>query len=165
MRPRTRCPSRVRNWSAPTPPTSTTTNTHRNRSTPSTLLPRNSPKPRRPECQRSRWSRISPARSTTVTWSATVSTTRMQAERPSRNPGPHHTTAGGPCPGPPAASPPATPIAHLKPAHRHRRRRRDKIMKVLLAPDKFKGSLTAAEVVDHLGKGLSDRGIKYDGLP
>ena len=38
-------------------------------------------------------------------------------------------------------------------------------MKVLLAPDKFKGSLTAAEVVEHLGKGLSDRGIQYDGLP
>ena len=27
-------------------------------------------------------------------------------------------------------------------------------MKVLLAPDKFKGSLTAAEVVHHLGDGL-----------
>ena len=38
-------------------------------------------------------------------------------------------------------------------------------MKVLLAPDKFKGSLTAAEVVHHLGKGLTERGIQYAGLP
>src|SRR6478735_217557 len=38
-------------------------------------------------------------------------------------------------------------------------------MKVLLAPDKFKGSLTAAEVVRHLGTGLTDRGIQYTGLP
>jgi glycerate kinase len=38
-------------------------------------------------------------------------------------------------------------------------------MKVLLAPDKFKGSLTAAEVVQHLGHGLAERGIGYRGLP
>ena len=38
-------------------------------------------------------------------------------------------------------------------------------MKVLLAPDKFKGSLTAAEVVEHLGKGLTERGVQYTGLP
>jgi glycerate kinase len=38
-------------------------------------------------------------------------------------------------------------------------------MKVLLAPDKFKGSLTAAEVVQHLGNGLTERGIQYTGLP
>ncbi len=38
-------------------------------------------------------------------------------------------------------------------------------MKVLLAPDKFKGSLTAAEVVQHLGSGLAERGIHYRGLP
>jgi len=38
-------------------------------------------------------------------------------------------------------------------------------MKVLLAPDKFKGSLTAAEVVQHLGSGLTARGIQYTGLP
>ena len=38
-------------------------------------------------------------------------------------------------------------------------------MKVLIAPDKFKGSLTAAEVVHHLGSGLEQRGIHYDGLP
>ena len=38
-------------------------------------------------------------------------------------------------------------------------------MKVLLAPDKFKGSLTAAQVVHHLGSGLQQRGIRYDGLP
>ena len=31
-------------------------------------------------------------------------------------------------------------------------------MKVLLAPDKFKGSLTAAQVVQHLGSGLAERG-------
>jgi glycerate kinase len=35
-------------------------------------------------------------------------------------------------------------------------------MKVLLAPDKFKGSLTAAQVVHHLG---SERGIEHRGLP
>jgi glycerate kinase len=38
-------------------------------------------------------------------------------------------------------------------------------MKILLAPDKFKGSLTAAQVVRHLGSGLSQRGIEYRGLP
>jgi len=38
-------------------------------------------------------------------------------------------------------------------------------MKVLLAPDKFKGSLTAAEVVHHLGNGLAARGIPFHGLP
>ena len=38
-------------------------------------------------------------------------------------------------------------------------------MNVLIAPDKFKGSLTAAEVVHHLGRGLEQRGIHYDGLP
>lgn len=38
-------------------------------------------------------------------------------------------------------------------------------MKVLLAPDKFKGSLTAAEVAAHLAGGLRDRGITVDELP
>ena len=38
-------------------------------------------------------------------------------------------------------------------------------MKVLLAPDKFKGSLTAAQVADHLGSGLTQRGISYRALP
>ena len=38
-------------------------------------------------------------------------------------------------------------------------------MNVLIAPDKFKGSLTAAEIVHHLGRGLEQRGIHYDGLP
>jgi glycerate kinase len=38
-------------------------------------------------------------------------------------------------------------------------------MKVLIAPDKFKGSLTAAEVVQHLGNGFTERGIQYTGLP
>lgn len=38
-------------------------------------------------------------------------------------------------------------------------------MKVLLAPDKFKGSLTAAQVVEQLGAGLTERGIDYVGLP
>ncbi len=38
-------------------------------------------------------------------------------------------------------------------------------MKVLLAPDKFKGSLTAAQVVHHLGNGLTQRGIRHTGLP
>ena len=38
-------------------------------------------------------------------------------------------------------------------------------MKVLLAPDKFKGTLTAAEVVHHLSSGLTARGISYNGLP
>ena len=41
----------------------------------------------------------------------------------------------------------------------------EKVMKVLLAPDKFKGSLTAAEVADHLGDGLLARGISVDELP
>jgi glycerate kinase len=38
-------------------------------------------------------------------------------------------------------------------------------MRVLIAPDKFKGSLTAAEVVHHIGRGLQQRGIAYRGLP
>ena len=38
-------------------------------------------------------------------------------------------------------------------------------MKILLAPDKFKGSLTAAEVVSELGGGLTERGIAWYGLP
>jgi glycerate kinase len=38
-------------------------------------------------------------------------------------------------------------------------------MKVLIAPDKFKGSLTAAEVAHHLGTGLSQRGITVGALP
>jgi glycerate kinase len=38
-------------------------------------------------------------------------------------------------------------------------------MKVLIAPDKFKGSLTAAQVVDHIGAGLAQRGIGHLGLP
>lgn len=38
-------------------------------------------------------------------------------------------------------------------------------MKVLLAPDKFKGSLTAAEVAQHLGIGLTERGITCTVLP
>lgn len=36
---------------------------------------------------------------------------------------------------------------------------------VLIAPDKFKGSLTAAEVITHLGSGLRARGIGYRGCP
>ena len=38
-------------------------------------------------------------------------------------------------------------------------------MKVLLAPDKFKGSLTAAEVAAHLAEGLAGRGVIVDQLP
>ena len=38
-------------------------------------------------------------------------------------------------------------------------------MKVLIAPDKFKGSLTAAEVVHHLSTGLEQRGVATRGLP
>ena len=38
-------------------------------------------------------------------------------------------------------------------------------MRVLIAPDKFKGSLTAAQVVQHLGSGLDARGIAHIGLP
>jgi glycerate 2-kinase len=38
-------------------------------------------------------------------------------------------------------------------------------MRVLLAPDKFKGSLTAAQVVHHLGRGLEKRGVEHRGLP
>ena len=38
-------------------------------------------------------------------------------------------------------------------------------MTVLVAPDKFKGSLTARQVVEHLGQGLTDRGVAYRGLP
>jgi glycerate kinase len=41
----------------------------------------------------------------------------------------------------------------------------EKVMKVLLAPDKFKGSLTAAEVAAHLGTGLRARAITVDELP
>ncbi len=41
----------------------------------------------------------------------------------------------------------------------------ENVVKVLIAPDKFKGSLTAAQVVDHLGSGLAQRGIDYRGLP
>jgi glycerate 2-kinase len=36
---------------------------------------------------------------------------------------------------------------------------------VLIAPDKFKGSLTASQVVRHLGRGLRRRGIEHRGLP
>ena len=32
-------------------------------------------------------------------------------------------------------------------------------MRVLIAPDKFKGSLTAAEVADHLAKGLAEAAV------
>lgn len=39
------------------------------------------------------------------------------------------------------------------------------VMKVLLAPDKFKGSLTAAQVADRLGDGLRSRGVAVDELP
>ena len=38
-------------------------------------------------------------------------------------------------------------------------------MKVLIAPDKFKGSLTAAEVARHLGTGLEQRGVTTRALP
>ena len=38
-------------------------------------------------------------------------------------------------------------------------------MTVLVAPDKFKGSLTARQVVEHLGRGLAERGVAYRGLP
>lgn len=38
-------------------------------------------------------------------------------------------------------------------------------MKVLVAPDKFKGSLTAAEVAHHLGSGLEQRGVTVRALP
>jgi glycerate kinase len=38
-------------------------------------------------------------------------------------------------------------------------------MKVLIAPDKFKGSLTAAEVAHHLGSGLEQRGVTTRALP
>ena len=38
-------------------------------------------------------------------------------------------------------------------------------MKVLIASDKFKGSLTAAEVAHHLGSGLEQRGITTRALP
>jgi glycerate kinase len=41
----------------------------------------------------------------------------------------------------------------------------EKVMKVLLAPDKFKGSLTAAEVASRLGDGLRFRGVTVDELP
>ncbi|MBL8925151.1 MAG: glycerate kinase [Pseudonocardia sp.] len=38
-------------------------------------------------------------------------------------------------------------------------------MRILVAPDKFKGSLTAAEVAHHIGRGLRQRGVEYRGLP
>ena len=38
-------------------------------------------------------------------------------------------------------------------------------MRVLVAPDKFKGSLTAAEVADHLAKGLAEAGAHSRTLP
>ena len=38
-------------------------------------------------------------------------------------------------------------------------------MKVLVAPDKFKGSLTAVEVADHLAKGLAEAGADVWTLP
>lgn len=38
-------------------------------------------------------------------------------------------------------------------------------MRVLIAPDKFKGSLTAAEVADHLAKGLAETGAQIRTLP
>lgn len=38
-------------------------------------------------------------------------------------------------------------------------------MRVLVAPDKFKGSLTAAEVADSLGKGLHEAGIDVIRMP
>ena len=38
-------------------------------------------------------------------------------------------------------------------------------MRVLIAPDKFKGSLTAAEVADHLSKGLAEAGAHSRTLP
>ena len=38
-------------------------------------------------------------------------------------------------------------------------------MRVLIAPDKFKGSLTAAEVADHLAKGLAEAGAHNRTLP
>ena len=42
---------------------------------------------------------------------------------------------------------------------------RRKTMRVLIAPDKFKGSLTAAEVADHLAKGLAEAGAHSRTLP
>ena len=38
-------------------------------------------------------------------------------------------------------------------------------MRVLIAPDKFKGSLTAAEVADHLAKGLAEAGASHQDPP
>ena len=38
-------------------------------------------------------------------------------------------------------------------------------MKVLVAPDKFKGSLTAVEVADHLAKGLAEAGAHARPFP
>ena len=38
-------------------------------------------------------------------------------------------------------------------------------MRVLIAPDKFKGSLTAAEVADHLAKGIAEAGAHSRTLP
>jgi glycerate 2-kinase len=38
-------------------------------------------------------------------------------------------------------------------------------MRVLIAPDRFKGSLTAAEVTDHLAKGLDEAGAHSRTLP
>ena len=58
--PRTRSPSKARSWSAPTPPNSTTTNTHRNPNTPSTPSPRNWPTPRRRESRLTQGQRSNP---------------------------------------------------------------------------------------------------------
>ena len=38
-------------------------------------------------------------------------------------------------------------------------------MRVLIAPDKFKGSLTAAQVADHLATGLTEAGAHSRTLP
>ena len=38
-------------------------------------------------------------------------------------------------------------------------------MRVLIAPDKFKGSLTAAQVAEHLAKGLTEAGAHSRTLP
>ncbi len=38
-------------------------------------------------------------------------------------------------------------------------------MRVLIAPDKFKGSLTAAAVADHLAKGIAEAGAQSRTLP
>ncbi|MFD6108389.1 glycerate kinase, partial [Nocardia salmonicida] len=38
-------------------------------------------------------------------------------------------------------------------------------MRVLVAPDKFKGSLTAAEVADRLAEGLASAGVDSHRMP